>query len=468
MPKGVWGDGFDKCEAWAKKHKPDVDAKKYCGAIYERQKKKKADSPTLAKAVEDMHLYTDEGLRGLVDSLSSYPEVTDEILSFASKLKYEMMDRGIDSNLGSLDAEVSFLMDKYPTEDKPVPFNSIIKYLPPSTEMGQENMWLEGEAVNRDFVGRFGKIQLRVASTEVNKGLEYEIRSKTACPHIRNKLEFIWGLDTDSEETTMAIYKAGKKIIDVDGCPCSIGDGYVVQKETSVGIKKSDDGLVSNAYNIINNNIYIRIGKAIHKYHAFGFPTGDGIYLPFNAEYVGTVDAVPETETSAFGKKIIKLREEAAPVSVKLENGRDVIRFGEWILVQQEAMGNEYILQKNLEPYIHDFVLQRHDWGDATNWDINILDGDKVNSITLSDDPTKVKKCLGLVSDVEDTSWMHKEGKWKRGEIYITSTTVDRGTVLVLKDDSTNDTMRFKGDYIKGKWNLTAKENDTWEFTSLD
>jgi hypothetical protein len=468
MPKGVWGEGFDKCEAWAKKHKPDADAKSYCGAVYERQKKKKSDSPKLAEAVEDMHLYTDDGLRGLVESLSSYPEVTDEILSFASKLKYEMMDRGIDSNLGSLDAEVSFLQTKYPTEDKPVPFNSIIKYLPPSTEMGSDNMWLVGEAVNRDFVGRFGKIQLRVASTEVNKGLEYEIRSKTACPHVRKKLEFIWGLDTDADDSNLHIYKSGKKIIDVDGCPCSIGDGFVVQKETSVEIRKSDDGLISNAYNIINNNIYIRIGKSIHKYLAFGFPTGDGIYLPFNAEYIGTVTSVPETENSAFGKKIIKLREEATPVSVKLENGRDVIRFGEWILVQQEKMGTEYVLQKNLEPYIHNFVLQRHDWGDATNWDINVHRNGKVDTLMLSDDPLKVPKCIGLLKSTEKVELMGKEGKWKRGDMYITSTTIDRGTVLILKNDDGSDTLRFKGEHIQGKWGLCATENDVWEFTSLD
>jgi hypothetical protein len=144
-----------------------------------------------------------------------------ETIEAALMLKTEMEDRGMawESFFGGMAEEVR----RWSTagHEQPVPIDSIFKYMP--SKLSQDvDIMLMGEASQRGFVGRYGDIVLRVNKTERSEALENEILAHIGCPHVKEKVRFMWGVDP--ADTGLPIFDKGVicPYSPESGCSCGI------------------------------------------------------------------------------------------------------------------------------------------------------------------------------------------------------------------------------------------------------
>ena len=217
MPTGPWGYGMDKCIQWVKSNKKSVDDPgAYCGGIKATQEKGKKVLKVEDVSFSALWMVSDTDLMELGKSIAKSTEMKDEVVDAALMVYTEMADRGIPDYAP---AEIDRWINS--GHEKAVQLQDIFKYMP--TVLSQPvDVMLMGEATIRGMVGRYGTITLRVNKAERSEALENEILAKIGCPHVKEKVEFVWGVDPSDEG--MSLYKGGSVIVvDVKSvCDCLI------------------------------------------------------------------------------------------------------------------------------------------------------------------------------------------------------------------------------------------------------
>ena len=174
-----------------------------------------------------------------------------------------------------------------------------------------------------------------------------------------------------------------------------------------------------------------RIGKEI------------AVYVGVSDEASMDVDGAVEDEKFLL-KKAKRVQSGTVPIWGGRENRCEVVEFDGWVLRQNEPLSADYTLTRSAEAY--PFVVQKHAWMDAGNYDICINRGDFVEVFTSEVNPLEGKGEIPVLrKEVGDATIMKREGKWKSGSTMVTTSSVAEGMMTVTVGD-------------EGTWTFSGKD----------
>ena len=260
--------------------------------------------------------------------------------------------------------------------------------------------------------------------------------------HVRNALSRLPQThipDEAKESARKKLVGAAKKVgIEVSDKACVSGR-YAIVDSTWAELEKVEKSLVPKMVEGGETLLYVKM---------VGGPRVWKVGKEF-AVYVGVSDeASMDAEGSAEDEKfLLKKKKRVQSGSVPIWGGREnrceVVEFDGWVLRQNEPLGVEYTLTRSAEAY--PFVVQKHAWMDAGNYDICINRGDFVEVLTSEVNPLEGKGEIPVLrKEVGDTTIMKRDGKWKSGSTMVTTSSVMDG-MMTVDDEGTWTFSGFSG-----------------------
>jgi len=121
------------------------------------------------------------------------------------------------------------------------------------------------------------------------------------------------------------------------------------------------------------------------------------------------------------------------------------------------------------------FVFHEHyiEYPDGTtkHWDIRVKGNSHLEEWNIYEDPRLMEKDVHTQvakKICRDLKWLEYDKQWiKVGGIPTYVDILDKGEVLVDQKSSTEVFFTFKGEFLKGKWQLLRK-GKAWIFTKVD
>lgn len=460
MPTGPWGYGMDKCIAWVKSHKKDVDdAGAYCGGIKRDQdKSKKALNPGDISYSSLAPLHNEE-LASLAENLSKDASGEEYVLEAALILKNEMEDRGMNSSsflTGALYSEAT----RWSVEghEKPVPLESIIKYLPAKLSEPVDIL-LMGEAAQRGYVGRYGSIVLRVNKTERSEALENEVLAHCGCPHVKEKIVFTWGVDPS--DAGLPLYEKGENKHE-SGCSCGDAEPEKLREEyvklgkstLSASGKVDARAKLSGEAKRLGVKIPHRSGLSkLRLVQRTNVEIGYGLQPVSKSESIMCLDAENRywrmgdgtatrcSEPLMLNTFLIKTEEkttkEDTPYLISRSGRLEVIEFDGVLLTEIAPLSGIYKVSEATPEHTYPYVMHRDTLKDATMYKMYVVKGDDVGVFTmdkpLGSEDAAVTLAAGTMDDVEYVGRHRINGTVVNTEVIGKGMVTIQGNVLTIE-----------------------------------
>lgn len=499
MPHGPWGNGMEKCVEWVKEHKPDIEEPGgYCKAVADKQGYAKSCGSEVELEIRNYKILKDDGIEGGLspeakywlqhDNDDSAPLVFDDVYDM---LPDDLLDKSVNIDIlrpvdgsGKIGRYDPVVLQFSKTEvDYSTAYEILSRTWYPCVSKRLEFVW--GVDPNVDSIPLY------------RDGLKVVIGKDVWSPEYKNSLPDSSFLYIDSSGNRYMPYKGKDGKVDKEhllatwnalrGIRGGLGpwatslvksevEAKVREVAASAGLNISEkkvfegDGMYkfveTKRPRVIGKGLNIRYAEddeVILTVKSGGF-VKSWIVNGYNG-HMGEFDAVLcDDLEKTIQRKIVKTtREEASCITVLRDNRDEVVRFSGW-----EIRGNPTKSEWNLHPYNSnprfDFVLHKHKFGDAENYDVSVRRGGEIVGFTVDSLPTE-KPQVALKKSTANMGVFEREGDWMSGSIKICSILVDKGSVYIDSESDTEVIYDFRGKIMDRKCALKLVEGSKakWE-----
>jgi len=448
MPKGPWGDGMDKCIAWVKRNKKDVKSPGgYCKAAEDKQKGVKK---FYYMDVDDLN----SAGAGFLDA-GEYREAT--------KILFEVERLGGKPDFGEKTPILKSWIDNYPEGDRFLELYDVWTAFPASLGIltPDSEVYLVGEIADRGLLNKYSSITIRVNSTEQSDDIEKAVTDAVLSDRVASRLEFLWGMEPDTDDVQLLLYKGSarqdlsfrepvEKIAKSDDLVHEFDGKYLIYKHSRLDLDRSGFILMT----VPVTEWYVDVPD-VGTFIVFGDPS---VVDEYNAERSFIPDG-----TSIFKEKTEKTTEKKVHVEIYRKAGAELIRFGDWELEQSRPMDTEYAMRPIYPDNVRDYVVKKHEWDDAHNYQVFVDGGDSVWGFTMPEQPCYCDGNDALYKEYRHADIMKSEGSSKDKIVYNTII-VDDGKVAVMEHADDNYEFNFLGDGLSGSFITRRVNGDRWRW----